>query len=342
MSFFDLKNKLPQNFQANNDEFVIFEKYQQQHYQKPKIDILKNVRVSNNSVVFEYFKIFKESCINEENYLKYKKGFKFYLKYIFPQFNFSKKRFLLITDEWTSNYFHWHIYALQRLMVMKKNNLLDDAILLLPKKYRQYKFVLASLEKFGITKDKIRFINKKSNIKVKELVLVSMSFYNSEMPKKMGEILVSNTKNVDLAFGEKIYISRDEQVLRYVENEAELVKLLEKYGFKKVIMEKFSYDQQINISRHARYIISPHGAGLMNMLFMPENSALLEMATRPSDQGLILAYYILAQMLDIDYYYQKCEDAGKIRDFHHASLVVNLAKLEENLKLMLKNDSSKN
>ena len=138
-------------------------------------------------------------------------------------------------------------------------------------------------------------------------------------------------------FGDKIYISRAGQVLRFVENENEVLALLEKYGFKKIIAEKFSYDEQIAICSKAKYLLSPHGAGLTNLLFMKENSSVLELASAPSSQKY---YYKLASMLNINYFYQECEmgESSKVKDFHHASLLVNLEKLEKNLKLMLKND----
>jgi capsular polysaccharide biosynthesis protein len=128
--------------------------------------------------------------------------------------------------------------------------------------------------------------------------------------------------------------------LRFVENENEVVALLEKYGFKKIIAEKFSYDEQIAICYKAKYLLSPHGAGLTNLLFMKENSSVLELASAPSSQKLVTDYYKLASMLNINYFYQECEmaESSKVKDFHHASLLVNLEKLEKNLKLMLKND----
>jgi len=48
-------------------------------------------------------------------------------------------------------------------------------------------------------------------------------------------------------------------------------------------------------------------------------------------------FYVLASVLGIKYFYQRCECGlrSKVADHHHASLVVDLAKLEKNLQLML-------
>lgn len=195
----------PINFDATNSDFDIFENVTEGNYFEPEIKFLKNVRISTNSVVFTYFKIFRDSCIGEENYQKYQKGFRFFLKFIFPKLNFSKKRFLLITDEWTSNYYHWHVFALKKLLIIKEKNLLENSLLFLPKKYQKYPFVLPSLTKFGIKKEQIIFLRRKSNIKVKELALVSAPPQNQQYFEQIRKALRN-----DFEASEKIYVSREE------------------------------------------------------------------------------------------------------------------------------------
>ncbi|MBU6338942.1 MAG: DUF563 domain-containing protein [Rickettsiales bacterium] len=340
-STIDYQYKKPLNFDEKNSEFRIFSNVEIESCKKAEINILKNVRISTNSVVFNYFKIFEESCVNEINYKKYSKGFKFFFKFIFPKFNFSKKRFLLITDEWTSNYYHWHIFALAKLLAFKKSNLLDDSLLFLPKKYAKYPFVLPSLEKFGVKKEQIVFLCRKSNIKVRELAMASTNQQHPAIFNKLREVLTKNIRKSEFDFGDKIYISRASCGLRYVENENEVVALLEKYGFKKILADNFSYDDQIAICSKARYLVGPHGAGLTNLLFMSRGSFVLEMATKPYSYKPLTDYYKLSSMLDINYLYQECE-CGKtghhIKDFHHANLFVDIEKLEKNLQLMLKNN----
>ncbi len=328
----------PINFDANDKVFNIFKKFQNDDCFTPRVEKIKNARISTNSVIFNYFKIYKESCINDINYKRYSDGFRFYLKYIFPKLNFSKKPFIVITDEWTSNYYHWHAYSLKRLITLKEKGLIEDSLIFLPKKYQKYKFVLPCLEKFGISKKQIVFLPKKSNIKVKEALFAIAPRQHPEMFEKIRDTLTKDA-NHHPGFGERIYISREGQVLRFIENEQEVVTLLEKYGFKKVIIDQFSYLEQISICNKAKYLIGPHGAGLTNTLFMKDGSSVLEMATDQS-KSYNRDFYALSTMLGLNYFYQECEmgpNSPKM-DFHQGSLVVDLAKLEENLKLMLKNE----
>jgi capsular polysaccharide biosynthesis protein len=69
------------------------------------------------------------------------------------------------------------------------------------------------------------------------------------------EILTRDVEKYNPHFGDKIYISREGQVLRFVENEKEVMELLGKYGFKKIIAEKYSYEQQIAIFSKAKYVV---------------------------------------------------------------------------------------
>lgn len=328
------KYNLPYNFDSANSEFDIFKEVIDESSSVERIEFFNNVRISNNSVIFRYFKIIKESCISERVYENYSKGYKFFLKFIFPKINFHwNKRFILITDEWTTNYYHWHLIALPRLLALKSQNLIKNSLLLLPKKYAKITFVLYSLEKLGIDKNQIVYLRRKSNIKVKELAF-PISYSNDQKTlRSLKESLLKDSKN-NLNFGEKIYISRDGQALRFVENEKDFVDLVEKYGFKKVLMEKFSYEEQISICANAKYIIGPHGAGFTNILFMPEDGFFLELVAKSEPIKPVTDYYRMSMMCGINYLYQECKTAGKRNDFHHGSLVVDLNKLEKNLLLM--------
>ncbi len=331
----------PFNFDPSDPQFDIFKNLPPENCSAPEIKFLKNVRISNNSVVFYYFKIFRESCIAREIYEKYQSGYRFFLKFIFPQFNFSKKRFLLITDEWTSNYYHWHIFALTKLAVLQNNNLIENSLLLLPKKYQRYSCVQNSVEKFGIKKNQIVYLRRKSNIRVAELPLIKACQNHPIIFRKIRETLLKNIKNFESDFGDKIYISRENQSARYVENEKEFMALIEKYGFKKIIADKLTYEEQVSILSKTKYLLSPHGAGLTNILFMPENGYVLEMATGFHPEKPLTDYYKLAAMLNLNYLYQQCEmgESTKIKtsDPHEGSVLVDLEKLEKNLKQMFNN-----
>ena len=68
----------------------------------------------------------------------------------------------------------------------------------------------------------------------------------------------------------KIYISREQQKEnkgRAIINELELLKTLEKLGFKKYILENMSIEEKINLFYDAEIVISPEGSGLCHIVF---------------------------------------------------------------------------
>jgi len=325
----------PLNF--NDDENLkFFIKFNNYSYLDWQIKFLKNVHVSNNCIAFNYFDIIKETCASQQIYENYCKSYKFFFKYCLPQFNFSSKKVILFANEYYSNYFHWH-EMLQKIIILEQQNLLKDSLILLPKKYLKFNFIVESLKILGIKDKQILAINKKSNIKIKELILPILPSLNLTTINQLRDKLTANIKNVKSEFGDKIYISRQGQKLRFIENEQEVVGLLNKYGFKKVIMENYSYQEQIAICANAKFMIGPHGAGLTNILFMKKNSALLELSAK-NDEDFFNGFYILANMLNHDYLYQRCAigNNSAIKDSHHASLNVDLERLERNIKIMLK------
>jgi hypothetical protein len=329
---------LPLNF-SDDENLKFFSKINNYIYQDWQIKFLKNIRVSNNCVAFNYFDIIKESCANDEIYKNYCKSYKFFFKYCLPQFNFSSKKVILFANEYYSNYFHWH-EMLQKIIILEQQNLLKDSLILLPKKYLKFSFIVESLKILGIKDQQILAINKKSNIKINELIFPILPNLNATIINKLRDKLTANVKNINNEFGDKIYISRQGQKLRFIENEQEVVGLLNKYGFKKVIMEKYSYQEQIAICHNARYVVGPHGAGLTNILFMKKNSALLELSAK-DDEDFFNGFYILANMLEHNYLYQKCTIGQNsfIQDSHHSSLNVDLERLERNIKIMLNNNN---
>ena len=231
-------------------------------------------------------------------------------------------------------------------MVLKEKDLIKDSTLILPKKYKKFPFVLNTLDKFGIAEKDILFVRKKSNVKVKDLFFVQCNGQNNpEIVPKIREIVIKNVKHT-IDFGEKIYISREKCPGRFLQNEKEFFSLIEKYGFKKVIMEDFCYEDQVSISATAKYMIGPHGAGLSNILFMKDKGYLMELSSRSKPIKPIADYFKLAYFCGLNYLYHECKVAYVPERFAHTELDqtfdqgvldVDLEKLEKNLQLMLKN-----
>ena len=69
----------------------------------------------------------------------------------------------------------------------------------------------------------------------------------------------------------------------------------------------------------AKYLISNHGAGLTNMLFMKAGGNVLELRHRGDKHNN--CYFSLASTLRLNYYYQLCDSENNIEDAYTANLL---------------------
>lgn len=76
--------------------------------------------------------------------------------------------------------------------------------------------------------------------------------------------------------GRRIYLSRQDARCRRIQNEAEVFALLEQHGFERIAIGRMPILDQIRLFAGASWLVSPHGAGLSNMVCMAEGSAVLE------------------------------------------------------------------
>jgi capsular polysaccharide biosynthesis protein len=303
------------------------------------IQKLRNVSVTNNAVIISKGKIVRDSCVGEDFYKKYQK-LKFRLKYFFPIFTCPNKSYILATDEWSKNYCHWLWEALSKLILLKKE--FPNSILILQKSYGKIDFMMKSLEAFGFSKSNIKFIPKKSHLRVKNLAFIqaigipSRGYYDFLNFSEVAQTLVSYyQKELKTDFGEKIYISRnrpDKNVPRKVNNEKELVAMLERYGFKTIYMEKFSFLEQVSISSHARFIIAPHGAGISNVMFAKKKCSLLELVNRTWQKT---CFAEMCEKIDVNYHRFDCAEFGS-ESLHLSDINVDVEELEEKLTKILR------
>lgn len=157
--------------------------------------------------------------------------------------------------------------------------------------------------------------------------------YNDEIIKKLRKRMtgaVQGTPDV------KIYISRSKANKRKIKNEDEILSLLDKFGFQQVFCEEMSFTEQIKLFRQIKYLVTNHGAGLSNMVFMAAGTNVLEL--RKNDDDHSNCYYSLASSLDLNYYYLKCAAVNEREDSYTADMIVNTTELAKQIQFMLQDE----
>jgi len=237
------------------------------------------------------------------------------------------RQYFLIHDAWSGSYYHWMVDALPRLLAIREQ--IAGAVLLLPA-YYQYDYQYETMTALGVTE--VERLHPHTRYVVPRLLapsrLARIASYNPSVMRELRTVLLAKFPIIPTAnLGDRIYISRARAPRRKVLNETEVTACLRELGFAVVQLEDYGFAEQVSIMARARYLVSIHGAGLTNMLFMPTGSKVLELQMQ--DDGTNHYYYTLAADLGIYYYYQFCLPKDPALTVQDADLTVNVNELHQ-------------
>ncbi|HRP37467.1 MAG TPA: glycosyltransferase family 61 protein [Candidatus Dojkabacteria bacterium] len=341
-----IKVPLPKNIESLN--LSLFAPYTEYEIQPLHIKNMKNVFVTYSGLVMDSSGLVKESyhdypeqdkaCWNEiANYFHIANANSDNL------IELNNNVYLLIHHPWY-NYYHWMCEAILRLWIVRDR--IDNMILILPDYYKDSDFIMGSLKPFKI--QKIFFIPNGKSLFIKNLCLPQIKpICDSYFVKELIGIrkLYLNyimQKGIDIDIGEKIYLSRKKASRKKVTNETEVEQLVQKYGFKVAYNEDYSFLEQVSLYSNAKFLISIHGSGLTNMLFMKDRSSILEVhkkktntLNRPS-----FVFWYQASALEFNYFHQICE-SGDDDDYFFGDFKIDVHNLEKAILEMLRTESSK-
>ncbi len=127
--------------------------------------------------------------------------------------------------------------------------------------------------------------------------------------------------------GRKIYISRQFTGMRRILNEEAVRDALVERGFEIVVLGKLALAEQMAAFAEADVIISPHGAGLTNVIFCNRGTLLIEIFP---DIGVhSSSFRRISTHLDMDYaiYAGPSQPARRLKNPGNADLTVDVAHL---------------
>ena len=239
-----------------------------------------------------------------------------------------KGKYIILTDDWSWSYFHWTADALQRAFLLKVY--FKEYKLLIPAHFKQYSYIMQSLQMLDA---EIVFINENENLIIEELLfaspLGSSGLFRYDFIKELSYFFRNHqlVSALTIESPEKIYISRGKASYRKILNESSLIQLLKSEGFNILYAEQHNYLSQVKYFSNCKYLVSLHGGGLTNELYLPPTARVLEIR-HPKDH-LNNCYYLLATALSIPYYYFLADTDND--DTHAADMTVDLEKFETTL-----------
>lgn len=128
----------------------------------------------------------------------------------------------------------------------------------------------------------------------------------------------------------KVFISRKDSPKRGISNEEEVTSLLRQFGFMEVQMSKLSLEEQVTLFSEAEYIVAPHGAGLVHLIFGTPKLNVLELM--PNNYINDCFYRIC--VLRGQHYFNLYSDSIGDNHYHYTDSKVNTQLLEEKLIMM--------
>jgi Glycosyltransferase 61 len=212
----------------------------------------------------------------------------------------TEKKYLLFYDNWScNNYFHWIIDSLCRAQLVHEH-VKGNFTIVLPEKSPKY--LTETLKLYGYTD--FLYLPARTAARIPELYAMNYAAWSGqqhpEILKKMANYLIAQTKSVPKRKDRKVYVSRGKQIERRVENEAELIAMLERYGFETVYFEGMPFAEQVKLMQETEVFVSSHGANMTNMIFLPKQARVLELL---NDRAPNMCYWSVAASMGLSYRY---------------------------------------
>ena len=329
----------PRNLELIREDLEIYF-HKKLSFDSKYIYYLKNSFVAYNGVVFKNFRLFIPSLHHPKWNVEVINALRTnILSFLMQQWlsrivkidNDENRPVAVIHDYWSSgNYYHWICDALPRILLLKKHNVSCTILLrsAAPAYVRQTISWLGYDDFIEVDKD---FIYKVRYIVVPE-VTASIGAQNDILMKQVRSALLegynSSSKNSNelISKQSRIYSTRASAVIRKVSNESEVIELLEKYGFLVVDFEHYSFLEQIEIMSKSDFLVGMHGANLTNMLFMENESVIIEFM---NEKVFNPSYYHLSSSINMKYNYLSCASTNKILNDSNDDLYIDLDALEE-------------
>lgn len=332
---------------------------------KRKIFVLKNVYVNGQAVVFKNIRIFIPSLTWIRDIDLFRTGDMFVKQW---KKNLTKhhrlKNAALVYDDWSaSNYYHWMIESLPRLLMVQ--NKFPGFVLIVPEPSPEYITATIALLNFTnlyplnrhaatvlqvenlVLPELVYYEEKEENVLTQDKKLTGIEMEQllaaSTFNSKHGELIVTVQKKLLLSYYDKpavplnrIYISRSQQKSRRLLNEPELIPCLTKHGFEIKYFEEMKFLEQMDLLFNTAVFISVHGSNMVNILFMQKGSIVIELM---NENYLNDAYYLLSSTLQLPYYAVPCkmanaliETGGDTVKLNDADLLADIAAFEQIIK----------
>ncbi len=336
----------------NVEEEVFFQHELKREFPDYQLTSISNALITPDGVVW-HNSLLEENSLFAPTHKSFFEGL--YKLYYLSAVWFTKSQkgqMILAFDAWSFGYFHWMTEFIPRLF--KVRQLIAESTILLPainngiwneRSARNSIFreganvahakgyYTESLDAFNL--NDVYYHQRGRALRAEKLLIPShlaySGNYNDEVMREIRSFYFSHYSIQQRAPSKRIFITRKLASRRSITNEQDIVNDMKEYGFETVILEDLSFSDQIRLMSETSFLIGQHGAGLTNIMFMREQSYILELKTDVDSMNH--CYFSLASAMKVHYLYQFCKGDG--RSAQDADIVVNKEMLLKNIQLVL-------
>ena len=238
-------------------------------------------------------------------------------------------------------YFHWMVDVLPRIELLRRSgrDLADIDWFLVNS--CQHQFQRESLRILGIPEEKVLESDRYPHIQATELIVPSFAGYLGWPSGWAIDFLRREFLQgiiPSYSYPKRIYISRSKARYRRVLNEADVVEVLEGFGFVSILPESMSLEEQIAYFYHAEVIVTAHGSGLTNTIFCNSGTKIIELM---SPHYISHYYWGSSQYLQLEHYFLTGEafECYPIRQLMYQNsltedILVNLSSLKRMVEVV--------
>jgi len=207
--------------------------------------------------------------------------------------------YFVLGMHWYNEYYHWILEILPRLSLIEQFQELQTIPLIIPNNLGAIQ--RESLQMVGISPERtLEFDN--GYWQVEKLYFANLlSMTGNPSPRAVAWLRSRFLKDLNPeTFSSKghYYITRRDASRRLILNEDKIIAYLEDKGFEVICPGELSFTDQIKVFSNANIVVAPHGAGLTNMVFAPENATLVELFPDDYING---CYWALANVCGHNY-----------------------------------------
>src|SRR3990167_2299269 len=178
----------------------------------------------------------------------------------------------VLSTMWQMGWYHWLIELLPRLYILQQSGIEYDYIHLYSAAHAymagiQMQSLYAVLDYLGIPRNKVLLVGGDVCLHAKKVLrpsypylLITTPIFPLWMRDFLQDVFLSRDEEETTSYPLRIYVSRADARIRHIANEDTLAPLLERYGFKKVILSQYAAHEQASMFNHASIVIAQHGA----------------------------------------------------------------------------------